>query len=841
MPAARFIGDDVDGRKAGLKPIVLSPARDVRSALRALLASPALTVLAVVTLGLGIGASTAMFSVLDRLLIRPPASVTEPSQVVRFEVDAPMPGGSSSPVPILTYTRYVSLRRRARAFSAVGAFSSDALTVAFGTGERALPVRARLVTSSFFAVLGVQPIIGRFFLPTRFDNDRDRAAPEIVLSSEFWNRQFGSARDVLGSTVTVGGETYTIVGVAPHAFSGVDVDVPDIWIPIEAAAPSFFGPGALEPNAAWLEVIGRMRAGVTRPQASREATAILRVDMTTGRIDPTVRASLGSLRDITGESAGSAERLAEWLAAACGVVFLIACANVAGLLAARTAQRRRDTAVRLALGARRADICWQVLIECLCLALLGGATGTLITFWVSSALRAFFLPHADRGPIVDGRVAAFTIASVLVATILAGLAPAIASADLDLAAELKLAGNGRSTIGSRKRSALIAVQVALTVSLLATAGLFIESLRRAGQVQLGFDSARLLSVSVDLYPPHYTPSAVHDAYTNLQNEVDALPGIASASLVAGTQFGRGVGVQLTLPGRGSTPGLDTGGPLLSAVTPDYFRTVGQGIGRGRSLTVDDRAESQRVAVVDETLAALYWPGENPIGKCFKILDESACTEVVGVTRDAHVYGLIERPHLQFYIPLAQLDSAGVVRWPVVAVLVRTTGAAAEMVHNVQHAIVTGSTGLPYPKVAVVGDRFDRSLREWRLGSALLLVLGGVGLLLAAVGLHGLLRYLVTRRMRELAIRISLGADPRRLVWRVVGDGLRITIPGLVVGAACAVAVGHATAAFLYGVSAVDTASLLGTTIVLLLATGAATYIPARRAASIDPVAVLRSE
>jgi ABC-type antimicrobial peptide transport system permease subunit len=206
-----------------------------------------------------------------------------------------------------------------------------------------------------------------------------------------------------------------------------------------------------------------------------------------------------------------------------------------------------------------------------------------------------------------------------------------------------------------------------------------------------------------------------------------------------------------------------------------------------------------------------------------------------------VYGLIERPHLQFYIPLAQLDSAGVVRWPVVAVLVRTTGAAAEMVHNVQHAIVTGSTGLPYPKVAVVGDRFDRSLREWRLGSALLLVLGGVGLLLAAVGLHGLLRYLVTRRMRELAIRISLGADPRRLVWRVVGDGLRITIPGLVVGAACAVAVGHATAAFLYGVSAVDTASLLGTTIVLLLATGAATYIPARRAASIDPVAVLRSE
>src|SRR6266568_4463435 len=467
-PSICSMGVSSMNRGLGPRPMF----QDLRYALRTLTRSPGLSLAAVLTLGLGIGANSAMFGVVDRLFLRPPAHVVDPDRVVRLYVTTMMPGYGTNTMPIGTYPRYEDLRDHARSF-AVAAYGRGSFSL--GLGPQAETVKARLVTASFFSVLGVRPKLGRFF---GADEDSvGRAAHVAVLSREFWVRRFGADRAILGKTLQLGHNVYTVIGVAPRGFAGIDLDVPDLWLPITAAAP-VMGPAALvEPRYFWLSgVIARLRAGVTPVQAAAEATAIYRGTFVQSG-DSTGTVSLGSIHEALGPNVSSDAKLSVWLAATCGLVLLIACANVANLLLARAVQRKREIAVRLALGADRGRLARQLLAESAVLAVLGAVAALLITLWFGPVLSSSLLSESPATGALDTRVLLFAAVAVLATAVLAGSAPAYQAGLFDLSPALKTGEREGTFQRSRLRTGLLVGQVALTVVLLTGAGLFVRSLR----------------------------------------------------------------------------------------------------------------------------------------------------------------------------------------------------------------------------------------------------------------------------------------------------------------------------------------------------------------------------
>lgn len=812
--------------------------QDLRYAVRTLAQNPIVTVTAVLTLGLGIGANTAMFGVVDRLFLRPLPHVVHPERLVDLSVVGTWNGEPSYSWVMQTYPRYLDLKAHARTIS-VAAYGPWAPTFSLGLGERAEPVTGRMVTASFFPLLGVHPFLGRFFT-----EDEDQLAHPTfvtVLSEEFWKSHFGSDSSALGSTIHLGRDRYTIVGVAPAGFGGVDLEVPDLWLPLTAAAPAAMGPMALTARYSWMTGVARLAPGATPEQAGAEATGIYR-----------------SWASLTGDSTGvvtarplhqallqsrsiQTTALPVWLTAAAGIVLLIACANVANLLLARAVRRRREIAVRLALGATRARLARLLLTESLMLALLGGGVAIGMAELVGPVLRATFLPHVS-GDFIDARNIAFAAAVALITAILAGLAPALQSIVPDLTAALKSGAREGSPGRSRMRSALLVGQVALTLVLLTGAGLFIESLRHARAVPLGFDADQIISVSVDLRALGYRPADVRATYETMEDAVRALPRVASTSLVSGTVFGFGQGVAVHVPGGDSVHLSESGSPMISAVTPEYFQTLGTRIIRGRGLSDADRSGAPAVAVVNQRMAARYWPGQDPLGKCFHVMGDKGCTDVVGVSENAALYTMMESGEAQFYTPMTQLlrdSSYG--DWRSEALLIRADGEPGSLITAVRHAIQRSSPDLPYADISVVASRFDRALRPWQLGSVLLGILGGLGLLLAAVGLYGVLSYLVSQRTQELGIRVALGADRRALLSMVVGQGTRVALLGVIIGIMGALAGGRAIAALLYGVSPTDPLVLSAVAAVVIVVAVIASYLPARRATRVDPMTALRYE
>ncbi len=811
--------------------------QDLRYALRTLARSPGLSLAAVLTLGLGIGANTAMFGVVDRLFFRPPAHVVDPDRVVRLYVTTMTPSWGTNTSPIGTYPRYADLRNHARSFAAVAAYGRGRFSL--GLGPQAEPVTGRLVTASFFSVLGVRPELGRFF---GADEDSvGRAAHVAVLSREFWVRRFGSDRAVLGKTLQLGRNVYTVIGVTPQGFTGIDLEVPDLWLPLTAAAPEVMGPASLGPRFFWLSgVVARLRPRVNPEQAAAEATAIYRSEFVQSG-DSTGIVSLGSVHEAIGPLAGRDAKLSVWLSAMCAIVLLIACANVANLLLARAVQRKREIAIRLALGASRGRLTRQLLADSVVLGVLGGVAALLITLWVGPVLSASLLSDSTTTPGLDTRVLLFATVAVLVTTMLAGFAPAYHASAPDLSSALKSGEREGTFQRSRLRTGLLVGQVALTLVLLAGAGLFVSSLRHVQGLRLGFDADRLIVASVDLQRLGYKRAAANALYEDMRERVKRLPGVSGASLAVGHPFGWAFVVTLFVPGLDSLPRAPSGGPYFEAVTPDYFRTMGAAVRRGRSLVPTDIAGAQRVAVVNETMARRYWPGQDPLGKCLKIISPAApCTEVVGVIEDARLHQVTdEGGAIQYFIPLAQADS--VTSSPVTALLVRTNGPADALVGAVRRTIQETAADLPYPSIDPMPRLFASQLRPWRLGSILLSLFGALGLVLAAIGLYGVLSYVVSQRTQEMGIRIALGAGRREILGLVMGQALRVTGWGLVLGAAGALAVGRAIASLLYGVKPHDPLVLSLVMVILGAVAAVASYLPARRATNVDPMVALRYE
>jgi putative ABC transport system permease protein len=811
--------------------------QDLRYATRSLTRSPGLTIAAVLTLGLGIGANAAMFGVVDRLFFRPPAHVTDPDRVVRINVTKTKAPYGTWTQPLADFPRYSELKEHARTLSAVAAFSG--MSFSMGRGQDARHVSGEAVSASFFPLLGVKPERGRFFTT---DEDRKGGAHVAVLSHEFWHTQFAEDPGVLDKTLQLNTATYTVIGVAPLGFTGIDLDHPDLWVPISVAGPETSWPVVLECDGCyWMNTIARLAPGGTVSQAASEATALYRAHVASSpdAADSTATVSLGSVHQALGPNADNAAKLSIWLIAVCGAVLLIACANVANLLLARALQRRREIAVRVALGAGRGRLIRQLYAESAFLAVLGLGAALLVTLWAGPLLRAALLPDAAPGTPLDARVFLFSAALALATLLLAGLAPAVHAGVPDLSGALKSGNREGGVVRSATRSGLLVGQVALTFILLTGAGLFITSLRSVLGLRLGFDPDHLIVANVEFRPFGYKRPEINAAYERMRESVLRLPGITSASLSIGTPFEATYDSDLKIPGRDSLPKIKSGGPSITAITPEYFRTLGTAILRGRAFTDADSRGAQHVAVVNESMARLIWPDEQALGKTMRIGTDPVPFTVVGVVEDARQMSVTDELSMQYFVPLAQSDT--VLQTGVSSLIIRTAGPAAPLTSIVRRQVQASLPDLPYPHIDPMPALFADQLRPWRLGSSLFTLFGALGVLLAAIGLYGVLGYGVSQRTQEFGIRIALGAGRRRVLGLVLRQGLQLALTAVALGVVGALVAGRAIASLLYGVSPHNPLVLLAVATILTGVALLASYLPARRATRVDPMVALRYE
>jgi putative ABC transport system permease protein len=826
--------------------------QDLRYALRGLLRTPGFTLAVIATLALGIGANTTMFGVLDTLLLKPPAQVHDASRIVRVYFKANY-FGQTVVNPGASFPGYESLVT-ARGFSAVAAVAGGQVSI--GDGPAAREAKVVAVSASFFPLLGVTPERGRFFDSTE---DRLGAGPVAVVSHRYWMREMTGDPAAVGRTLRIGQFAYTVIGVAPPGFAGADLEAPDLWLPIQQAAPLLASAEALQYRGwFWLSILARLAPGVSPAAATAEADlAYRRAAAASDRARDTLNAVvLGPIQAARGPEMSSDAKVALWVGLVAFAVLLVACANVANLLLARGMRRRAEVAVRAGLGASRGRLVRQLMVESLVLALAGGAAGLLVALWGGAVVRAFLLPHGvTAGSIVDPRVLGFTGAAAVVVAALAGGAPAWQASRADLASALRSGSRDIAAGRGLLRSSLLATQVALTLVLLVGAGLFLRSLRHAETLDYGFDLGRLLGARAELNgsgaPVQITSNdagpggEVVDAqsalYLRLVERLRPDPAVASVAASAGSPFESVYGIRGRASGRDSLPRVASGGPYVVAVTPGYFATLGTRILRGRGFTGADTRGALPVAVVSRTFARLVWPDREAIGECLYLGagGDSTCVQVVGVAADmrAQASDVTGDAPMTYYVPFAQR----LARIPLDGLLIRTRGPAAAVQGEIQHTLQGAVPGLPYVSVQSMLDRVAPLWRSWRLGATMLSVFGLLALVIASLGLYGVTAYGVTQRTREIGLRIALGAGDAGVVRLAVTQAVRATAVGALIGLGIALALARALASLLFGVKPLDPASLGGAVVVLLAVAALAAYLPARRAARVDPMEALRTE
>src|SRR5213082_2816942 len=812
---------------------------DLRYALRTLARRPGLVAAAIVCLALGIGANATIFGVVDTLLFRPPPHVKDAGQVVRLYFRTRSPGFGTFTSSVSSYPLYTLIRDSAHAFSEVAAFAGTRAT-GVGRGPDAHEAQLDLVSGSFFSLLGVKPALGRFY---GVDEDRLGGPRVVVLSHAFWKLQFGGDPGVLGRELRLGQNVYTVIGVAPEGFTGVNLEGVDLWAPLAVATADVMGGTSwLNRQSLFVRILGRLRPGATAAQATREATAAFRVDaaqVPDWHLDPDDTALLGPVQQARGPEMSQDVKVSTWLAAVSAIVLLIACANVANLLLARAMQRQRVIAVRLALGAGRRRLARQLFTESALLGLAGGAGALLLTVWAGPVIRAFLLPKMPGlSPALDGRVLYFTAAVALLTGLVAGVAPAWQVGHADLTPALK-AGAGEGPFRrSRVRTGLLVGQVALTVVLIVGAGLFARSLRNVRGLNLGFDPEHVILATVDLASAGYRPAEMNALYLQMLERVQALPGVEYAAATAGSPFGWSMGMSVSVPGRDSIPTLKSGGPYYQAVTPDYFAAMGTPV-LGRAFSAADRGAL--VAIVNQTMARLLWPGESPLGKCIRLGDDKRCRDVVGVVPDARRHQVVEDATMLLYIPFVDGGTNAFANNVVPALVARTRGRPEDMVASVHSAMQGTAANLPFARVTPLADLVAPSVRPWRLGTMMFGLFAGLALILAAVGLYGVLSYTVGQRSHEIGIRMAMGARRSNVLGLMVGEGVKIAALGGGIGALAALAGGRVLSSLLYGVSPRDPLVLLGAATTMLAVAAIASYLPARRATKVDPMVALRYE
>lgn len=823
----------------------------VTSTLRGVRRRPGFAAAVVLTLGLGIGANATMYGIVDRLLLSPPEHVVAPERVRRVLAERISPlTGEVTRQAAMSYPDFEDLQKHER-LSAAAYYGPDEMTV--GTGDETARARVTLVSSEFFPLLGAQPTLGRFFTP---EETAIGAPLAVVLSAEYWQRVYGSDPDVLGRTVEVDGHRYTVIGVAPAHFTGVDLRAVDLWLPLEANRAldeEFMSCLNAGYGCFWLSSVVRLDEGIAVEQAQAEATR-LRQNGRAADPDPSRRAEAGEvilapLVRAAGPDPSAESRVARWLMGVAAIVFLVACANVANMLLARGTQLRRETAVRLALGVGRARLVAQMTLEAVLLALVGGALAVAIARWGGEVVRTNLLPGVYfPDEAIGEQVLLFTLAAALMAGLLAGLGPAVQASRSGLSGGLAGGGRGSSGARSRARALLTVAQAAMSVVLLVGAGLFVRSLDALLGQDLGLDLDRVVWADLEFSSPNLDPATRNEAYADAMRAAAAQPSIASVA-GTGTPMTLSIAVRMRVPGLDSLPRLPGGGPYLFSVTPGYFETAGIALLDGRAFTEADGADGAPVAVVTQTMAQTLWPEGDALGQCLLVVPranffggepgEEVCYSVVGVAEDAARSGYRDDPFMAYYVPVAQAPV------PFLAAPNSLYARARSDVQEAKTALAAtlrdASPLVRWVRVETLREMLDPQARSWTLGATMFTIFGLLALVLSAIGLYAVLAFDVAQRTRELGIRTALGARKGRLLRSVLIRGMGIGAVGIAVGSVAAWLASPYVADLLYEVSPRDPLVLIAVAGVLLGVGGAASLLPGLRATRVDPMIALRSE
>jgi putative ABC transport system permease protein len=809
-------------------------AQDLRYAFRQLAKRPGFAVVALLTLGLGIGANTAIFSIVNTVLLRP-LPYGDADRVVTVWNSLTVSG----PVP-LSEPELTDYREGVASFEEVAAYQRvDANLTGDGAPER---ISAGRVTANLFRTLGSQPLIGRTFLVEEDVPGRDDVA---VLGHGLWQRRFAGDPGVIGRTIQLDGVLRTVLGVMPPEFrlpADFQSERPtEIWIPL-----------ALDPSAPagrgrhYLQGVARLGAGATLAQANAE------LELVTGRwveegvvMDEHFSAFMVPIRE---EVVGDIRPALLILFGAVGFVLLIACANVANLLLARIDERQRELAVRTALGARRGRIMGQLLTESLVLAALGGALGLVLAAFGLQAVAGLAPPSIPGLDAValDGRVLAFTAGVALLAGILFGVLPALQSARGEVIGALKEGGRSTTAGRSRQRArrSLVIAEVALSVVLVVGAGLLMRSFWELRQVELGFDPGNVLTLHLTLPQQEYGDSEqMVGFYEQLRERVAALPGVRAAGAAALLPLGQTTG-DWGIDIEGRVRGADD--PFhgyLQIVTPGYFETMRIPLISGRSVAGSDRADGVPVVVINERMAERYWPGQSALGQRFRIRapEDGPWFTVVGVAGDIRHNAIVEEPRHEMYFPHAQLPLALGGTTAAMNLVIRTASDPLAMAPAVRAAVRSLEPNLPVANVRSMDHVIELAVAEPRFTMALLALFAAIALLLGAVGVYGVIAYTVSRRVHEIGIRMALGAGAWSILGMVVRQGVVMVATGVALGLLAAVGATRLLATLLYGVTPTDPVTFVAVPLVLIAVALLASYLPARRATRVDPMAALRSE
>jgi predicted permease len=812
--------------------------QDARYAVRTMARAPILTAAAVLSLALGIGANTAIFGLIDAVFLRT-LPVHDAHELYYF---AHNPGEDVS----ANYPLFERYQGATTVFSGVTAYMGASLRVSGTDGVE--PVAGQFVSGNYHQVLGVRLAAGRGFSA---ESDRDPSDAAIaVLSDAYWARRFGRSPDAIGRTLTIGGRQVTIVGVTAPGFNGLQSGAR-----VDVTLPMSFGvldaPGFLDDHSGWvpLSLVGRLQPGATAEQARAAADLIFQQYMREpeqhwARATAPERYKTAAILPAAHGSEGLRRRYATpllMLMGMVGVVLLIACANVANLLLARTAARAKEVAVRVSIGASRLRLVRQLLTEGIVLAACGGALGLLVSTGITAAILSLF--EAGPTPLVlderlSGSVLAFTLGLSTLTGIGFGLAPAVRASRMDAAPALKGAGN----IAGRKRPAtaqiLVIAQIALCTTLIATAALLGRSLLNLRMLDAGFDHERVLLFRVDMRERRFSAGDQVNAYSDMLDRLGRLPGVLSASSSTRTPIDASSSLRRIV-----VPGFEARalhGVSPNTVTPGYFETFGIRVLRGRSFTLSDTGEAPKVAIVSESMARFYFGSSDPIGRTFVLGSDPDSTRIVGIVEDVrHEQLRDDAAPKMVYTPLAQSTSpAG---GGVVTMAVRTSGEPGALAATVRSEVRRVNANAMVSYVRTMDEQLDAALIRERLLAALSTGFGALALLLACVGLYGTMSYGVIRRSREIGVRLALGAQRGTILRQVLRESLRVAGTGVVIGSVAALWATKAVSTILFGLSPGDPVTLTAVAATLLLTALAASYLPARRAANLDPIRVLRSE
>jgi predicted permease len=795
--------------------------QDFRFGVRTIFKNPGFTLIAVLTLALGIGANTAILGLVNALLWRA-LPVQQPDDLgwvfTRHPAD---PYGSNS------YADYLALSERSQTFSGLIAHAPVPLSLS-GDGD---PERiwAVATTGNYFSVLGVNLALGRPFLPEEVQ--KFSAQPVVVLSHHLWQKRFGADPTLPGRAIVLNNQSFTVIGVTPPSFIGTFVGFsPDVWIPLPAVEQVMRGQGRI--GGPW-GITGRLRTGVTVEQAQAELNVVAQ-QLTPGADEQRLGLTIVPMREGNPETRGAFSLISRVLLGMVVLVLLIASANVTNLLLARATTRRREMAIRGALGAGRGRLMRQWLTESLLLSLLGGLVGIVVAAWTTQALRAFKPPlpvPIDFDVSLDWRVLGLASGIVVVVGVLSGLAPALRATSANVYATLK---DERGAGGQREgrwtlRNLLVVTQVGASVVLLLTSGLFLRSWLHTQNADPGFDTQQTAFLSLNPQLQQYTPAQSQAFYRQLLTQAKALPGVAAASLTQRVPLGIGEPhMRVRLAEQAAV--LQAG---RFVVTPEFFSTLKIPLLRGRDFNDADQAGTVPVAIINQALAERGWPGQSALGGKFRLTDNGPFFAVIGVVGNTQYRPQNEAPPPAFYLPLAQQFL------PDLALVVRTEGQPETLFAPLRQMIQSLDRNLPIIASGTLQTHIRETFWPLQIASTIFALLSALALLLAAIGIYGVISYAVSQRTHEIGLRIALGAQPSQILLLIVGQGMKLAAIGIAAGLALSLLVTRLLARFFFGVSAADPLTIGAITLLLGGLALLACYLPARRAMKVDPLVALR--